>query len=265
VIRTCECCGDTHEDVGEFDGMMLCFLCQPCVECGETGGDCDPYGVGGGGICYRGSPRTTVDRILAAAGVDRIIATLVSESVVRRMGRNNLPYHNIWHIIDVLNEALRLLPFEPEANQIAVLLAAAYHDVVYDIDLRHGANEEASAVVAVAELSALNSGLVAEVGRLIRLTDDHNIDPADRSGAVLVDADLGILAADPTVYADYTVRVRGDYRKFSDEQWKAGRPVVLRKFLDNLGSYFLAGPTEDRLFRRASARRNIDFELVNFD
>lgn len=30
-------------DVGLVDGVLLCFLCQPCPDCGESGTDCDPY------------------------------------------------------------------------------------------------------------------------------------------------------------------------------------------------------------------------------
>lgn len=42
--QTCECCGDHHMDVGEVDGIRLCFLCQPCDVCGLSGTDCDPCG-----------------------------------------------------------------------------------------------------------------------------------------------------------------------------------------------------------------------------
>lgn len=52
---TCAICGDRHEDVGIIDGEPRCFLCQPCPGCGETGGDCDPYGgpAGNSGYCHR--------------------------------------------------------------------------------------------------------------------------------------------------------------------------------------------------------------------
>jgi hypothetical protein len=49
----CSCCGDQHEDVGPvvIDGveLVLCWLCQPCAYCGETGGACDPYVFGSAG------------------------------------------------------------------------------------------------------------------------------------------------------------------------------------------------------------------------
>lgn len=52
----CECCGDEHGDVGMVNGMLLCFLCQPCPDCGETGGACDPYGgpAGNSNLCVNG-------------------------------------------------------------------------------------------------------------------------------------------------------------------------------------------------------------------
>ena len=160
----------------------------------------------------------------------------------------------------------RLLAHEPEADAEAVPLAAWFHDAVYDVRAPAGDSEEASARLAADEVRAAGGSvaLAAEVARLVRLTAGHVVDPSDRSGAVLVDADLWILSAPPLRYDRYVAAVRAEYAHVPDDAWRAGRGQVLDRFLAaaSAGEIYAAGPEDDRVERRARAVANLTRERV---
>ncbi len=165
------------------------------------------------------------DRLLAAYGTDR-------------------GYHDVRHLAEVLDRIAELgAGDDPE-----VVLAAWFHDAVYD-----GAadDEERSARLAEAELAGAEVDgspvNVAEVARLVRLTSTHDPAPEDHRGAVLCDADLAILAAEPERYREYTDGVRRDYAAVPDADFRSGRLAVLTELLDR-----------PALFRTEQARQTWD-------
>jgi predicted metal-dependent HD superfamily phosphohydrolase len=146
-------------------------------------------------------------------------------------------YHDLLHLTEVLTHVDELMADDDPARD-AVLLAAWFHDAVYD---GQGDDEERSARLALDALGPTPLG--EEVARLVRLTATHRpLDP-DGPGQVLCDADLGILAADPARYASYTEGVRREYAHVPDADFAAGRAAILRDLL--------AKPT---LFHTAAAR-----------
>lgn len=148
-------------------------------------------------------------------------------------------YHDLRHLSEVLARIGEL----GRADDVELVLAAWFHDAVYDT---LGDNEERSARLAVAALTEPEPvpGVdAAEVGRLVRLTSTHEPEPGDERGAVLCDADLAILAAEPQRYAEYTDGVRRDYATVPEADFRAGRLAVLEE---------LAG--RDRLFHTEHAR-----------
>lgn len=163
---------------------------------------------------------------------DRLVATYSA-------GRG---YHDLRHLAEVLARIDEL----GEGDDTEVVLAAWFHDAVYD-----GAtdDEERSARLAATELAGTrpsDSGVdVAEVVRLVRLTARHDPEPGDHRGAVLCDADLAILAADPERYAEYAAGVRRDYASVQDTDFRAGRRAVLEELLGR-----------DALFRTPYAREH---------
>ena len=86
-----------------------------------------------------------------------------------------------------------------------VRLGAWFHDAVYDIPCRELTNEEASARLALRELSraGLEQEDLTQVARLVRLTADHMPGSRDPEGDLLCDADLAVLAGTPEEYAAY--------------------------------------------------------------
>ena len=165
-------------------------------------------------------------------------------------------YHDTRHLTEVLDRLDELAEAGAGFDRIAVGLAAWFHDAVYD---GRPDAEERSAAWAETALAGQEPELVGEVARLVRLTETHRPASEDRNGCALSDADLAILAANPTRYAEYLVDVRREYAHVSDDDFRAGRAAVL--------SDLLAKP---RLFHTAhahehwepTARANVEAELT---
>jgi predicted metal-dependent HD superfamily phosphohydrolase len=149
------------------------------------------------------------------------------------LGRWSEP-HRAYHDLAHLDEVLRRIDLlaEEAGHPDLVRLAAWFHDAVYDPGATD--NEERSAEVATVALAALGlaPGVVDEVARLVRLTATHAVGPADRDGAVLCDADLAVLAADPLRYQSYVEGVRREYAHLDDPAFARGRADVLHRLLD---------------------------------
>lgn len=177
-------------------------------------------------------------------------------------------YHDRQHLaevvthIDLLRGELPRPEVEvalwPPPHLHAVLLAAWYHDAVYD---GGGDLEERSAALAEEELRAAGCDpmLVDEVTRLVRLTATHRPAPDDARGAVLCDADLAILAAEPERYAAYVEGVRREYAHLDDATFRAGRAAVLTDLA--AGEHLFHTRTGRRLWEER-ARANLDRELA---
>ena len=94
-------------------------------------------------------------------------------------------------------------------------------------DATRSDNEELSARLAEAHLRV---DLRHEVGRLIRLTMTHKVEPQDRLGAILIAIDLSILGAEPARYDAYAAAIRKEFAHVGDSDYRAGRSRVLSQF-----------------------------------
>src|SRR4029079_7105448 len=101
-------------------------------------------------------------------------------------------YHKLAHIEDCLSALARVENLSAAEREI-LTHAIWWHDVVYDAT--RADNEELSAQLAAAHGRA---DIGREVGRLIRLTKTHAVQPGDRLGALLISIDLSILGAEPS-------------------------------------------------------------------
>ncbi|GAB3115050.1 hypothetical protein GCM10027055_22170 [Janibacter alkaliphilus] len=165
-----------------------------------------------------------------------------------RWGEPHRGYHDEQHLAEMLTaiDALAAGAGLDERGLALVRLAAWYHDAVYDPAAAAGANEEASARLAEADLAAaaLSETDVAVVAELVRATAEHALPGPSGAHAVLHDADLWILSAPPTRYADYTAQVRREYAAVPDPDFARGRAAILAPFLDR-----------DRLYATQQAHR----------
>lgn len=208
------------------------------------------------------------------------------------VGRHRQPhrhYHSLRHVVWVLRHSRRLEEAIVECatdryDAAAVTATAFFHDAIYDP--RADDNEDRSATLAANQLATLGweAARCAMVGELVRATAGH-LDGGDTDGglvgddgqdgrddgaddqrvpaalerAVLLDADLAVLGAEPAAYADYANGVRMEYAHLSALQWAAGRGEVLRRLLDR-PRLFATAP--GRSWWDGNARANLNAELA---
>jgi predicted metal-dependent HD superfamily phosphohydrolase len=161
-------------------------------------------------------------------------------------------YHTLAHVGQVL-DTLRSLRGD-EAGP-ALLLAAWFHDAVYDT--RAADNEERSADHARTVLGPLRlpGHLLDETCRLILLTRTHRAGPADLDGQALLDADLAILGAAEPDYDRYSRAIRLEFAWVPEPDYRAGRARVLRDFLGRPRIYHT-----ETMFTRLEARARLNLE-----
>lgn len=167
-------------------------------------------------------------------------------------------YHDTRHLAEVCARVDEIAGDGRTAfDRVAVLLAVWFHDGVYDGE--PGA-EHRSAEWAEQELPRLGveAATVAEVARLVRLTETHRPADDDTSGCVLSDADLAILGAPAERYAEYVAAVRAEYAHVPDDAFREGRSAILRDLLAKPHLFHTAYARERW---EAAARLNVQREL----
>ena len=175
----------------------------------------------------------------------------VRDDLLRRWSEPHRRYHDRRH----LREVLAALP--ADAPDV-VLLAAWYHDAVYDPT--RDDNERASARLARAQLTGrVSEATVTEVERLVLLTQSHEVSPGDGTGAMLSDADLAVLGAAPERYDEYARDIRQEYAHVGEDDFRHGRMQVLRGLLAHEPLY-VTEPGRRRW--EFAARSNLNRELA---
>ena len=186
------------------------------------------------------------------------------DDLLVRYAEPHRQYHTATHIMFVLRHLHDMSPAPHELSP-EVVAAALYHDAIYEplaVD-----NEERSATIAAADLAAIgwSTESCESVAALIKATAGHVHEGVDVAGdppddtALLLDADLAILGAEPGAYQAYVNGVRAEYDHIDDDQWRQGRTAVLRHFLDR-PRLFITDHMHAALGHRA--RANIEAELA---
>jgi predicted metal-dependent HD superfamily phosphohydrolase len=166
-------------------------------------------------------------------------------------------YHDGRHLGEVLDRVHELSAHGVEFDRMAVLLAAWFHDSVYDGE--RDAEERSAAWAEDGLAGVVDDGVAGEVARLVRLTETHHPDDDDANGCALSDADLAILAAGPERYAEYRAAVREEYGHLDDQTFRSGRTHVLRHLL---GKETLFHTAYAREAWETIARANLEGELL---
>jgi predicted metal-dependent HD superfamily phosphohydrolase len=194
------------------------------------------------------------DDLLARLGVEAEAGTEWLGRLLEAYAAPVRFYHTRTHLAAVL----RALDAGTETPPASVVLAAWFHDAVYDP--RAGDNEERSADLAVEACREwrLDVEIAEEVRRLILLTRTHEVGDDDDAGALLLDADLAILGAPAEEYEGYARAIRQEYAWVPEEPYRAGRAQVLRRFLDRPRIYRLPANAD----REPRARENLARELL---
>ena len=201
--------------------------------------------------------------------------TALGEDLLARYEQPHRKYHTSVHLSEMLTALKTLYKRHHTATPRAVLLAAWFHDAVYEAN--PGDDEAASADLARTALTPLASAgfltnrEVTAIAHLIELTASHQL--ADgieeyTSGALtradaafFLDADLAILAADSPRYTRYVAGVRAEYAHYAPDAFTRGRAAVLQGFLNRTTIY--ASDTAHLLWD-APARLNLRTELEGY-
>ena len=166
-------------------------------------------------------------------------------------------YHDARHLGEVLERIHELSVRGAEFDRMSVLLAAWFHDGVYDG--QPDAEKRSAAWAAEALPTLVEPAVVDEVVRLVLLTEDHRPADDDANGCALSDADLAILAAPAERYAEYAAAVRTEYEHVPDDQFALGRAAILR---DLLAKPHLFHTAHARETWENAARANVERELA---
>jgi predicted metal-dependent HD superfamily phosphohydrolase len=135
-------------------------------------------------------------------------------------------YHDLRHLAEVLARLEELAARGASYDRVPVMLAAWFHDSVYDGE--RDAEERSAAWAEEALTGLVGPTVVSEVARLVRLTETHLPADQDANGCALSDADLAVLAAPRGRYEEYAAAVRREFDHLPDAVFRAGRAQVLR-------------------------------------
>ena len=159
--------------------------------------------------------------------------------------------HRHYHTLDHVRAVVEALPAEASP---ALILAAWYHDVIYDP--RASDNEQRSADFL--RLAMPDSPHLESACRLILLTQTHQAAEDDHEGHLLLDADLAILASTPALYDAYAEAIRREYDWVPEEAYRSGRAAILERFLARPCIYHTARMAPHEPKARDNLRREIE-------
>ena len=197
----------------------------------------------------------------ATAGTEAIEE--VGQALLGRWADEHRHFHNLRHLAAVLHRVDQLAEETHEPD--LVRLAAWYHGAVFSSEKKvaeasqGGEQSTASALLAHDELTALGVPARAadRVAALVNAIVRHAPNPTDFDAAVLNDADLAMLAAEPQRYKEYKAAVRAEYAHIPIEDYLRARIRVIERLLARK-SLFLSpmGAAWEE-----PARQNLDMEL----
>ncbi|MDT0213162.1 hypothetical protein Q9R29_04620 [Rothia sp. ARF10] len=185
----------------------------------------------------------------------------VHDDLERRWAEPHRGYHDLRHLDEVVAALVELRPasIDTDTEWASVVLAAWFHDAVYDVETP-GDNERLSADLARTALS--RSGVDAEVVdatcSLVEASAAHDVTDVRGPHAAFNDADLWILGAPEDRFDGYCADVRREYAAVPDADYATGRAAILRPFLERDSVY---RTDHARLQWEPAARRNLRREL----
>lgn len=191
----------------------------------------------------------------------------VRDDVVTRWSEEHRGYHDLRHLDEVacaLTE-LRADALDNVAEWACVVLAAWFHDAVYDITVPDRAegwgNERRSAQLARTALSSHGIGaeVVDVVVALVESSERHDVRETRGPQAAFHDADLWILSAPQGRFDEYCAAVRREYAAVPDDAYAHGRAAILTPFLERQSVY---RTDHARRSWEPAARSNLSRELA---
>jgi predicted metal-dependent HD superfamily phosphohydrolase len=185
------------------------------------------------------------NRLLAALGIGDEAECF--EALLVAYSEKHRHYHTTKHIDHCLRELDSAMSLAREPAEVE--LALWFHDAIYDP--HSSKNEERSAAWACELLTRHH----ASAERVSRVRDHimatrHEAIATDPDSRLVVDIDLSILGVDETVYAEFEVNVRKEYRWVPSLLFRRKRAEILESFLARPQIY-TTEPFRDRYERQA--------------
>lgn len=169
-------------------------------------------------------------------------------------------YHHIWHMEQVTElVAEHSQDGYSTDERRALILAAMYHDIVYDVSpnrLMSNEAESAALFLAHATLLDIKDDLVVTQAHDLILTTTYS---DGRSHNLLNDADLVGIGSSWDTYSINGELIRKEYG-VTHERWNAGRTQFLKRFMHNEPIYFT--PRFQELYEK-QARENLLRDFTN--
>lgn len=189
----------------------------------------------------------------SALGVD--LGRAERDALLKRYAEPQRKYHTLRHLDECFARLDRVRARIERTGEVDIALF--YHDAVYNP--RASDNEARSAELALHMME--RAGLGAEVRDRVRaliMATRHDVLPPPGDAALLVDVDLGILAAPPARFDDYETEVRAEYAWVPEPVFRAERSALLKRLLARQ-RIFASGAFDDD---EARARENLARSLL---
>lgn len=176
-------------------------------------------------------------------------AAALGEELIGRYGEAHRRYHDRRHLLEVLRAVDEIAGAAGAST--STRLAAWFHDAVYQG--RAGDDERASADLAARALREHDAdvALVGSVAAMVAATARHLVpgegSEVDGDTALLLDADLAVLASDRVRYDEYVAGVRAEHSDIDDDAFRSGRLRALQTLVER-----------ERLFHTEVARDRFD-------
>lgn len=178
-------------------------------------------------------------RTALALGIDADVTE--RDAVLARYAEPHRKYHTLRHLDECFE---RMGPVRTKAERPGELdLALWYHDAVYDP--RASDNEARSADLAASAMERAGLPDVArDRVRALIMATRHDALPPLGDAALLVDVDLGVLAAASARFDEYETEIRAEYAWVPESTFSSKRREVLRGFTER-GRIYSSGVFDD--------------------
>lgn len=191
-------------------------------------------------------------RTARALGIDADVTA--RDAVLARYAEPQRRYHTLRHLDECFDRLERVLARAERPGELDIALW--YHDAVYDPLASDNEARSAELAVGVLERARLPEPARDRVRALIMATR-HEALPAPGDAALLVDVDLGILAAEPARFDEYEEQIRGEYAWVPGPVFRGKRREVLRGFVARERIYTSGAFDVDELRARENLSRSI--------
>lgn len=183
-----------------------------------------------------------IDNVWKSLGQEFGIASNYWASILYDLATRYREPHRAYHTLDHIEALVQTASMSPVPrmckNYKAVLLALYFHDAVYDTQAHDNEEKSAELLESKILMEGENEEFVAECKRLVLMTK-HNAIPTDIDAQIVVDIDLSILGAKPSVFDKYEVDIRLEYTWVPEEQFRTVRKSILEGFLNREHIYSL--------------------------